>query len=174
MEPDNPEYRGVLNQLQNGGQAYRQRSQGYGMPTVNLGNICLGVILTNLFCTFCRPFVITSYSIHYTKLYETACAATSAGPSCRAIRPRSASTAGRRSASPRRTTRRRGSGRRPIPASSFAGRRPSYGSTRPSAASARPAAGRIRSIATGSIRARTGYRCSCRLARPDAARGRSP
>ena len=56
MEPDNPEYRGVLNQLQNGGQAYRQRSQGYGMPTVNLGNLCLGVILTNLFCTFCRPF----------------------------------------------------------------------------------------------------------------------
>lgn len=56
MEPNNPEYRGVLDQLQNGGQAYRQRSQGYGMPTVNLGNICLGVILTNLFCTFCRPF----------------------------------------------------------------------------------------------------------------------
>jgi len=56
MEPENPEYRRILNRIQNGGQAYQQQSREYGMPTGNLGRICLGVILTNLFCMCCgRP-----------------------------------------------------------------------------------------------------------------------
>ena len=56
MEPDNAEYRRILEQIQGGAQAYSRRSSEYGMPEVNLNRICLGVMLTNLFCFCCRPF----------------------------------------------------------------------------------------------------------------------
>jgi len=57
MEPDNPEYARVLSQLERGGSAYQRQSQAYGMPRVDVSKLCLGVILTNLFCMFCgRPF----------------------------------------------------------------------------------------------------------------------
>jgi len=57
MEPGNPEYARVLSQLEHGGAAYQRQSQAYGMPRVDVSKLCLGVILTNLFCMFCgRPF----------------------------------------------------------------------------------------------------------------------
>lgn len=57
MEPDNTEYAQVLSQLEHGGAAYQRQSQAYGMPRVDVSKLCLGVILTNLFCMFCgRPF----------------------------------------------------------------------------------------------------------------------
>lgn len=57
MEPGNPEYARVLSQLERGGSAYQRQSQAYGVPRVDVGKLCLGVILTNLFCMFCgRPF----------------------------------------------------------------------------------------------------------------------
>jgi molecular chaperone DnaJ len=56
MEPNNPEYRHVLNQIQNGGRVYQQQSQDYGMPTINISQICLCLCLQNICCTFCgRP-----------------------------------------------------------------------------------------------------------------------
>ncbi|PKL23504.1 MAG: molecular chaperone DnaJ [Spirochaetae bacterium HGW-Spirochaetae-3] len=57
MEPGNPEYARALDQIENGGSAYQRQSRAYGMPRVDVSRLCLGVILTNLFCMFCgRPF----------------------------------------------------------------------------------------------------------------------
>ncbi|HZW49717.1 MAG TPA: DnaJ domain-containing protein [Bacillota bacterium] len=54
MEPNNIEYQVFLNQIQHGGRAYRQQSQGYGMPSV--GNLCLGICMTRLCMTLCCGF----------------------------------------------------------------------------------------------------------------------
>lgn len=56
MEPDNREYIRILEQIDSGGRVYRQQSRDYGRPAGTFSRICLGVILTNLFCMFCRPF----------------------------------------------------------------------------------------------------------------------
>lgn len=50
MEPDNFEYQRILNQIQSGGRVYQQRSQDYGMPTISLSKICLGICFAKLFC----------------------------------------------------------------------------------------------------------------------------
>jgi molecular chaperone DnaJ len=56
MNPNNPEYRRVLNQIQNGGRVYQQQSQGFGMPTISISQICLCLCLQNICCTLCgRP-----------------------------------------------------------------------------------------------------------------------
>lgn len=56
MEPNNLEYHRVLNQIQNGGRVYQQQSQGFGMPTTIINNICVGFCFANLLCMFCgRP-----------------------------------------------------------------------------------------------------------------------
>ena len=56
MEPENREYRNILYQIENGGRVYRQRSQAYGVPTINMGKICLGLAISNLCCMLCgRP-----------------------------------------------------------------------------------------------------------------------
>ncbi len=53
MEPNNPEYQRVLNQIQNGGRVYQRQSQDFGMPTINIGNICLSICLARMCCMFC-------------------------------------------------------------------------------------------------------------------------
>jgi molecular chaperone DnaJ len=53
MEPNNPEYQRVLNQIQNGGRMYHQQSQGYGMPSGSINKICLGACLARICCMFC-------------------------------------------------------------------------------------------------------------------------
>ncbi|MBU3175691.1 DnaJ domain-containing protein [Clostridium estertheticum] len=50
MEPSNLEYQRLLNQVQNGGRAYEERSQDFGMPTISLNRICLGLCFAKLFC----------------------------------------------------------------------------------------------------------------------------
>lgn len=58
MEPDNQEYRRVLEQIQGGGRAYQQQRQDYGMPFANMKNIFFGLCLANLCCTYCgRPCI---------------------------------------------------------------------------------------------------------------------
>ncbi len=54
MDPQNLEYRRVLNQVQNGGRMYQQQSQSYGMPSTGLDKICLGICLARMLCMFCR------------------------------------------------------------------------------------------------------------------------
>ncbi|MDC7124666.1 MAG: DnaJ domain-containing protein [Spirochaetales bacterium] len=57
MEPGNMEYRRVLDQIQNSGQAYQNHSRTYGQPNTGLGRLCFGIILANLCCMLCgRPF----------------------------------------------------------------------------------------------------------------------
>lgn len=53
LEPGNPEYRSLLNQIQQGGAAYREagRSRGYDMG--NLGSSFLRMLLYQLLCCFC-------------------------------------------------------------------------------------------------------------------------
>ena len=53
MDPDNFEYRQLLSQLSHGGRAYRARGGAYGVPSMNIGNICLGLCLARMFCPFC-------------------------------------------------------------------------------------------------------------------------
>jgi len=50
MEPNNPEYQRILNQIQSGGSVYQQRSQDYGTPTISLNKICLGICFARMFC----------------------------------------------------------------------------------------------------------------------------
>lgn len=50
MEPNNPEYIRILNLIQSGGRVYQQRSQDYGMPTISLNKICLGLCFAKIFC----------------------------------------------------------------------------------------------------------------------------
>jgi len=50
MEPNNPEYLRILNQIQSGGSVYQQRSQDYGTPTISLNKICLGICFARMFC----------------------------------------------------------------------------------------------------------------------------
>lgn len=54
IEPNNLEYQRILNQIQSGGRVYQQHSQSYGMPIVNLNNLCLGLCLARMCCSpFC-------------------------------------------------------------------------------------------------------------------------
>lgn len=53
MEPDNLEYQRVLQQIMNGGHAYQQQSQGYGVPIISMNKICIGLCLANLCCKIC-------------------------------------------------------------------------------------------------------------------------
>ncbi|MEN6312692.1 MAG: DnaJ domain-containing protein [Clostridiaceae bacterium] len=56
MEPDNQEYRRVLDQIQSGGKAYQQQRDDFGMPPVNMRHIFLGFCISNLCCMYCsRP-----------------------------------------------------------------------------------------------------------------------
>ena len=54
MEPNNPEYQQLLDQLQNPGRSYRSYSTNYG-NTAGVGSFCFRLALLNLLCNcFCR------------------------------------------------------------------------------------------------------------------------
>ncbi len=56
MDPDNPEYKRVVNHIQSGGRVYQKQSSDYGRPIVSLNKLCLGVLITNMYCMICgRP-----------------------------------------------------------------------------------------------------------------------
>lgn len=56
MEPSNQEYLYFLQQLQSGGQWYRNMGESYGYPPMNIGDCCYKLMLWNLFCgCCCRP-----------------------------------------------------------------------------------------------------------------------
>ena len=59
MEPDNPEYRQLLDQLQNQGRQYRTQSSQYAAPRFGVGRLCLTYWIVQLLCScFCgyRPY----------------------------------------------------------------------------------------------------------------------
>lgn len=54
LDPNNMEYRTLLQELQQGGSYYRTYRQGQGFPAAGLGNsLCLGLCLANLLCHPC-------------------------------------------------------------------------------------------------------------------------
>ena len=54
MEPNNFEYQRLLQQLQQGAYQYQQFGQGFGIPTVNINSICMGLCAAQLLCGLCR------------------------------------------------------------------------------------------------------------------------
>jgi molecular chaperone DnaJ len=56
MEPDNVQYRALLNQFERGSFVYREAGEGRGFRMQNLGRSIFNIILAQLFCLFCcRP-----------------------------------------------------------------------------------------------------------------------
>jgi molecular chaperone DnaJ len=53
LEPNNPEYRQLLNQFERGGYTYRQTGQSRGYTMRNLGRSLLSILLLQLTCLFC-------------------------------------------------------------------------------------------------------------------------
>ena len=53
LEPNNTEYRYLLNQLESGGVWYQQRQASYGYPVMGGGDFCMKLCLFNLFCNCC-------------------------------------------------------------------------------------------------------------------------
>lgn len=52
MEPNNTEYRSLLQQLQNPGRAYRAQSDSYG-TVEGMSRFCMRLVLLNLLCSCC-------------------------------------------------------------------------------------------------------------------------
>lgn len=53
MEPDNMEYRKLMQQFESGGTWYTRRQEAYGYPTMGGGNICLKLCIANIICNIC-------------------------------------------------------------------------------------------------------------------------
>lgn len=53
LAPDNFQYRLFLQQLEQGGQSYRARGRGFGVPSSLCNNPCVSFILLNLLCNCC-------------------------------------------------------------------------------------------------------------------------
>lgn len=53
MEPNNFEYRRLLDQLQHGAYQYQEFGRGFTMPTMDMSRVCLGLCATQLLCRLC-------------------------------------------------------------------------------------------------------------------------
>jgi molecular chaperone DnaJ len=53
LEPDNIQYRQLLNRFERGSFAYRQAGEGRGFKMQNLGSTLFRIILAQVFCLFC-------------------------------------------------------------------------------------------------------------------------
>lgn len=53
MEPDNADYRNLVQQFESGGSWYAQRQAQYGYPSFGGGNICVRLVIANLICNMC-------------------------------------------------------------------------------------------------------------------------
>ena len=55
MEPNNMQYRQLLQQLESGGQWYQDMGQQYGMPNINISDWCIRILCLNAACSCCCP-----------------------------------------------------------------------------------------------------------------------
>ena len=53
LEPNNAEYRSLLNQLESGGNWYQQRQAMYGYPVMGGSNLCLKICIAKMVCNCC-------------------------------------------------------------------------------------------------------------------------
>ena len=54
LEPDNAQYRQVLQSMKRSQQTYQRNAQGYDMGAMDMQKLCMGLCAANFFCTFCR------------------------------------------------------------------------------------------------------------------------
>ena len=55
MKPNNVQYRQLLSQLESGGQWYQDMGQSYGMPNMNMSDMCWKILCLNAVCGCCCP-----------------------------------------------------------------------------------------------------------------------
>lgn len=53
LEPNNSEYRDLVNRFESGGSWYQQRQAAYGYPTMGGSNICMKLCIANMICNCC-------------------------------------------------------------------------------------------------------------------------
>lgn len=53
LEPDNADYRNLVQQFESGGSWYEQRQAAYGYPSFGGGNICMKICIANMICNVC-------------------------------------------------------------------------------------------------------------------------
>lgn len=53
MEPDNANYRSLVQQFESGGSWYERRQAAYGYPVFGGGNFCVKIWLANMICNIC-------------------------------------------------------------------------------------------------------------------------
>lgn len=53
LEPNNAEYRSLVNQFESGGTWYQQRQAAYGYPTMGGSNLCMKLCIANMVCNLC-------------------------------------------------------------------------------------------------------------------------
>ena len=54
MDPSEPRYQELVDEIENPGRTYTGFGQGYNIPNLSMNRFCVGLILTNLFCMYCR------------------------------------------------------------------------------------------------------------------------
>ncbi len=53
LEPNNMDYRSLLNQLESGGAWYQERQAAYGYPVMGGGDFCMKLCIANMLCNCC-------------------------------------------------------------------------------------------------------------------------
>ena len=53
LEPNNAEYRSLLNRLESGGSWYQERQASYGYPVMGGGDFCMKLCIANMLCNCC-------------------------------------------------------------------------------------------------------------------------
>lgn len=53
LEPNNMDYRNLVQQFESGGTWYEQRQAAYGYPVYEGGNICMKICILNMVCNMC-------------------------------------------------------------------------------------------------------------------------
>lgn len=56
MDPVNPEYQRIRQQIASSRQAYATRSRSFGFPNMSMNTLCLGLCAARFLCMCCRPF----------------------------------------------------------------------------------------------------------------------
>lgn len=53
LEPNNMDYKSLVQQFESGGSWYEQRQAAYGYPTFGGGNLCMKICIANMICNVC-------------------------------------------------------------------------------------------------------------------------
>lgn len=65
MEPNNMQYRQLLSQLESGGQWYQDMGQSYGMPNINLNDMCCKILCFASICQCCPGIYCCGPGMYY-------------------------------------------------------------------------------------------------------------